>query len=87
MFGIGGREMIILLVIVLIIFGPTQLPRLAQSLGRSARELKKGLEGINDEIRESMNEPGNTRGKPNDARTHTTDAQPADNSNESPKSV
>ena len=39
----GPTEMIILLLIVLLLFGATKLPRLARSMGEAQREFKKGL--------------------------------------------
>lgn len=45
MFGLGTQELIIILVIILVIFGGSQLPKLAKSIGSSARELRKGLSG------------------------------------------
>ena len=46
---LGPTELIIILVIVLLIFGGTQLPRLARSLGQAQKEFKKGLkEGAKD---------------------------------------
>ena len=41
----GGSEWIIILVIALLIFGPTQIPKLAKMFGKSAKSLKDGLEG------------------------------------------
>jgi sec-independent protein translocase protein TatA len=41
--GIGTPELIIVLVIVLLLFGSKKLPELAKSLGSSAKELRKGL--------------------------------------------
>jgi sec-independent protein translocase protein TatA len=41
--------LIIILVIALVIFGPTQLPKLTKMLGQSARSLRDGLEGADDE--------------------------------------
>lgn len=41
--GLGTGELILILVIVLVIFGGSQLPKLARNLGSSAKELRKGL--------------------------------------------
>jgi sec-independent protein translocase protein TatA len=47
---IGGPELIIILVVVLLLFGAAKLPQLARSLGASAKEFKKGVEdGVSDE--------------------------------------
>ena len=39
-----GPELIIVLVIVLLVFGGSQLPKLARSLGQAQKEFKKGLD-------------------------------------------
>ena len=44
-FGIGATELIIVLVIVLIIFGPKRLPSLGRSLGGWLREFKDSVSG------------------------------------------
>lgn len=47
---IGGPELIIILVVVLLLFGAAKLPQLARSLGASAKEFKKGVEdGVSEE--------------------------------------
>ena len=43
--GIGPTELIIVLVIVLLIFGPKRLPALARSLGGGLREFKDSISG------------------------------------------
>jgi sec-independent protein translocase protein TatA len=44
-FGIGPLEIIIVLVIVLLIFGPKRLPDLGRSLGSGMREFKDSVTG------------------------------------------
>ncbi len=41
-FGVDG--IIILVVVVLVLFGSTQIPKLARSLGSAQKEFKKGLD-------------------------------------------
>ncbi len=54
---IGAPELIIILAIVLLVFGSTQLPRLARSLGRAQKEFKKGTqEGDKDSSDEEFGE-------------------------------
>lgn len=43
MLGLGLPEMIIILVVLLLLFGSTRLPKLAKSIGESAGELQKGF--------------------------------------------
>ena len=51
---LGGFELAIILVIVLLVFGgtlATRLPKLARSVGQSSNEFKKGLkEGQEDDV-------------------------------------
>jgi sec-independent protein translocase protein TatA len=47
---LGPTELIIILVIVLVLFGSTRLPKLARSMGQASKEFKKGVsEGDSDE--------------------------------------
>jgi RNA polymerase sigma-70 factor (ECF subfamily) len=46
---IGGPEILIILVVVLLLFGAKKLPDLARSIGASAQEFKKGVEDGADE--------------------------------------
>ncbi len=40
---LGAPELLIILLVVLLLFGGTQLPKLARSLGQAQKEFKKGV--------------------------------------------
>ena len=64
----GPLEIIIILVIVLIVFGPKRLPDLGRSLGRGMREFKDSVTGKDkDELPEGS---GEARADDRHARAH-----------------
>ena len=51
MFGrIGFTELLVIFMILLLVVGPSKLPKLAQSMGEAIREFKKGTKDIEKEI-------------------------------------
>jgi len=48
MFGIGFPELIIILVVALVIFGPSKLPELGSGLGEGLRDFRRSFEGKDD---------------------------------------
>ncbi len=56
MFGFGMPELIIILVILLVIFGPGKLPQLGASLGGAIRSFKKAADGEPRTIEPNANE-------------------------------
>lgn len=51
--GLGPVELIIILLIVLLIFGPMKLPQIGDALGKSVRHFKRGISGKAGEQEES----------------------------------
>tara|TARA_B100000676_G_scaffold193350_1_gene190054 strand:+ start:1051 stop:1287 length:237 start_codon:yes stop_codon:yes gene_type:complete len=46
--GVGSTELMVILIIMVLLFGSSKLPKLARSMGKSATEFKKGLRGDED---------------------------------------
>ena len=53
---LGGQEMIIIFLIVLLLFGAKKLPELARGVGKSMGEFKKAREDFEREITKSEDE-------------------------------
>ncbi|MBU7008154.1 Sec-independent protein translocase subunit TatA/TatB [Phosphitispora fastidiosa] len=51
MFGLGPAELILILVIALVIFGPAKLPEMGKALGSGIKEFKKATSSVKDEMR------------------------------------
>lgn len=52
--GIGGPEMVMVFLLVLLLFGGKKLPEFAKGLGKSVREFKRAASGVEDEIRRAI---------------------------------
>ena len=48
-FGIGIWELLILLLVLLLVFGPKRLPEMGRQLGKGMREFKDSVSGIGDD--------------------------------------
>jgi sec-independent protein translocase protein TatA len=57
MFGIGTQELVVILLVALIIFGPKKLPEIGRSLGRGLNELRKASRELTDSFQGSDAEP------------------------------
>lgn len=51
MLGLGGQELIILLVIVLVLFGGSKVPQLMKGLGEGMKEFKKATRDDDEVVR------------------------------------
>lgn len=53
---LGWSELLIILVIILIFFGPRRLPEVAEAIGKSIRKFRKASNDIQDEIKAETKE-------------------------------
>ena len=63
-FGLGGMELFVILIIILLLFGGAKLPALAKGLGQSIKEFKKAAKEDSEDDKpekktESGQKPGN----------------------------
>ncbi|WP_193213929.1 Sec-independent protein translocase subunit TatA/TatB [Luteolibacter marinus] len=54
--GLGGQEMVVIFLIVLLLFGAKKLPELARGVGKSMGEFKKAREDFEREITRAEDE-------------------------------
>lgn len=53
---LGGGELLVILLFVLLFFGSKNIPNLARGLGKGIREFKDAMNGVQSEIRQGMYE-------------------------------
>ena len=52
---LGLPEIIIILIVILLIFGPRRLPEMAKGIGQSVREFRKGIRDMKDDFEGEVN--------------------------------
>ena len=57
MFNVGWSELLIILFLVLLFFGPKRLPELAESLGKSIARFKRASQDLRSEIEKQPSTP------------------------------
>ncbi len=86
MFGIGGMELFIILVVALIVLGPNKLPDLAKMLGKAMGEFQRATGDLKREIDiagESRNYSSKSETDVKDSETENPLAEPLSESKES----
>jgi TatA/E family protein of Tat protein translocase len=54
--GLGGPEMVLIFVVVLMLFGGQKLPEFARGLGKTIREFKKAAAGVEEEFKRALDD-------------------------------
>ncbi len=67
---LGGQELLIILLIILVLFGGAKLPKLARSLGQAQKEFKSGMNEASAE-----GQAGESTGSGTNANTNTNSSQ------------
>ncbi len=78
---LGVPELLIILLVVLLIFGPRRLPEMAKGLGQSVREFRKGVKDMKEDFESEANDP-DPQSKPSKAAAQegAAQAEPANTS-------
>lgn len=61
---LGGTELVLILVVVLVLFGAKKIPELAKGLGTGIKEFKKATREVTDEIQNSADDKTQPQNKP-----------------------
>jgi sec-independent protein translocase protein TatA len=75
---VGPLEIAVVLIIVLIIFGPKRLPELGQSMGRGIREFKSSISGDKDKDAPEEKKRELEASQPAEEKTANQTATPAE---------
>lgn len=70
MFGIGAMELVVILVLALIIFGPGKLPEVGKAIGRGVREFKKATSEVMDDDEPDTTSARHAVAPPDGSGTH-----------------
>lgn len=74
---LGIWELLIILVLVLLIFGPRRLPEMAKGIGQSVREFRKGIRDMKEDFEAEVKDDDAKPTGPSAARDRSARPEPA----------
>lgn len=84
---LGPAELIVILIVALVVFGPRKLPELGKSLGAGLREFRRSTSGLREELEGSLKESPAPAGPAAVRTIHAADVQPVSAQSVSAQSV
>ncbi len=74
-FGMRGAQLIFIIVVILLIFGASRLPKIMRNMGRGVHQFKQGLEDAKEEMNKPIRRAGDSddRDSRNDDRDRRDD--------------
>jgi sec-independent protein translocase protein TatA len=77
MFGLGPMELILIFAVLLLVFGAKRLPEIGGAMGKSIRDFKRSINGLDDgSINEAIQNPAPPHQIPNAAPPPQAQAEP-----------
>lgn len=73
MFNVGPTELLVILILALIVFGPNKLPEVSRSIGRGLREFRRASDEIQGQIQGALNLDGDDHDEPEPEPEPSTD--------------
>jgi len=54
LFGVGPTEIFVILIVILVLFGPDRLPEIAKRIGGASREIRENLDSMNEQMNSAL---------------------------------
>ena len=51
-FGLGGQEILIIALVVLLLFGGSKIPELMRGMGKGVKSFKEGMKEVDNEVKD-----------------------------------